>query len=147
MASVSSVDRLRPAGVVLAVVAQSYAGPRRQRLNGRGKVQVLGLAQERNSVAPHLAAEAVVDAQLPVYRERGCVFTVERAQSDPLGAHPAQGNAFGDEGHEVGGRPDPFYVLGNDPHRQRLKRAGDRSGARPGATRPGATGPPRPVGR
>ena len=111
----------RRAGVLGRVVAQSYPGPRRQGLDRRDEVEVLGLTQEADGVAPGLAAEAVVPAQLAVDRERSRLFRVERAQADPAGADPAQSDVLGDQGDQVRGGPDPFDVFGNNTHEERLR--------------------------
>ena len=107
--------------MVVGVVAKAYVGTGREHLDRGGEVQVLGLAQEADGVAPGLAAKAVVEAEFPIDGERGCPLPVERAQPHQTGTHPPQRHAFADEGDEVRLRPDPLDVLGNDPHNLRLR--------------------------
>ena len=103
------------------VVPEGYPGARSQRLDGGYEVKVLGLTQEADGVAMYLAPEAVIPAKLGVDRERTRLFRVERAQPSPASANPAQSYVLGDQGNQVCGRPGPFYVFGDNTHKERLR--------------------------
>ena len=84
---VHGVDELGPAlaGLALALVgvAQGDPGPAGQQLDGGHEVEVLDLPDERDGVAPDLAAPAPVEAELLVHVERRRLLGVERAQARP----------------------------------------------------------------
>ncbi len=87
-------DELAPALAVLALalvgVAQGDAGPAGQQLDRGDEVEVLDLPDERDGVAPDLAAPAAVEPELLVHVERGRLLGVERAEAHPALTHPPE---------------------------------------------------------
>ena len=75
--------------LVLVGVAQRDAGLAGQPLDRAREVEVLDLADEGDDVAAGAAAEAVVEAELLVDRERRRLLRVERAQARSTAGRPA----------------------------------------------------------
>ena len=116
----------RPALMILAdglvVVPQRDAGPGRQLLDGLDEVEMLHLPDEGDDVAFGATPEAVVEAQFRVEGEGWGPLGVKRAQADPAGPDPTEGQVLGRHRHEVGGGPGPGDVLVDYPHVPTLRR-------------------------
>ena len=111
--AVAALPVLGDGGVV---VAEGDAGLGRQPLDGGGEVEVLDLPDEADGVAAGAAAEAVVQAELGVDRERRRLLGVEGAEPLVAAPDPLEGEVLGYDGDHVRRLPDPGHVLVEDPH-------------------------------
>ena len=115
------LDEAGPARPVLGgapvVVAQRDPGPLREPLDRFDEVEVLDFADEGDGVTRLLAAEAVVEPERRVDRERRGLLLVEGAEPHPALTDALQRHVLAGHRDEVGRLSDPRDVLVEDPHR------------------------------